>query len=499
MPWARGRVSGIVALLLVLAARHVLAQGRIVDTPELKGAYGLIVIPEGWQPETGGLFLYAHGYTADRRLLRPFKADLSDLDPLFVLGLLPLERGYAIATTTFRSVGWYVKDAVKDIENLRRYFVRRYGKPKHTYLWGHSGGGMVTSTVIEYFPDLYDGAAPMCGPSAGARRNFNGAFDIRVLFEWVCRDVPESRFTCRICSGGQQRCLREGDCPAGETCGEAEAPPPPELGLSRECTEFLLAHPDRFSETTTAIGGDFVDDRVAACLGDGTDDTPDQRERRRLFVAASQLPESFITTDMFFATIGMAEVVHRRTGGKPPWGNLGVRYDSPRLAAAERERLNAEVYRAANHPAATRYLRRWYEPRGRTRSKVLTVHALDDGLVIPENQNSYRDVFAAARRADQLVQLFTTTGGHCLFVSAVPTALDAITSWVEAGRVPDPASLRDQCPACGFTLEQPGSWGTRSPERRQKGVPLRQLACDPAEPADCPAEASCSPRRLRCR
>jgi len=493
------RLLPIALLLLVLAATRARAQERIVDTPELKGAYGLIIIPEGWDAETGGLFLYAHGYSADRRLLRPFAPDLSGIDSLFLLGLLPLERGYAIATTTYRSVGWYVKDAVKDIENLRRYFVKTYGKPKHTYLWGHSGGGMVTSTVIEYFPDTYDGAAPMCGPTAGGRRNFNGAFDIRVVFEWVCGGVPESRFTCRVCSDGASRCLRDGDCPAGQSCGVEEAPPAPEIALTKECTEFLLANPDRFSESSTAIGGDFVDERVVACLGDGQDDTLAQQERRRLFLAATQLPESFIATDMFFATVGMAEVVHRRTGGKNPWGNVGVAYDSPRLSPAERERLNAEVYRVGNDAAATRYLRRWYEPRARTRSKVLTVHALDDGLVIPENENTYRDAFAAARRSEQLVQLHTATGGHCLFIGALPTALDAITGWVEADRKPDPAALLAGCPACGFTLEQPGSWGTRTPERRQKGAPLRTMVCDPSEPADCPAGATCSAKRLRCR
>ena len=38
----------------------------------------------------------------------------------------------------------------KDIENLRRYFVKKHGKPKFTYLWGHSGGGMDLDNREQY-------------------------------------------------------------------------------------------------------------------------------------------------------------------------------------------------------------------------------------------------------------------------------------------------------------------------------------------------------------
>ena len=165
-----------VLLLVLVTTVPAAAQFQTVEPVTIKGAYGLIVIPDNWN---GSLFIYAHGYSADNRLLQPFPSDLTPadfltLDPggrvnlLFRAAIFPLLNGYASATTTFSSAGWYVKDAVKDIENLRRYFVKKYGKPKHTYLWGHSGGGMVTSTVIEYFPKTYEGALPMCGPAAGA-------------------------------------------------------------------------------------------------------------------------------------------------------------------------------------------------------------------------------------------------------------------------------------------------------------------------------------------
>ena len=124
-------------LLLALAGLRPAAAltFKTVDTFAIKGAQGLIIIPENWN---GSLFIYAHGYSADARLLKPFPPDItaanigSKVDFLFLAMLLPTLDGYASATTTFRSVGWYVEDAIKDIENLRRHFVKKYGKPKHT-------------------------------------------------------------------------------------------------------------------------------------------------------------------------------------------------------------------------------------------------------------------------------------------------------------------------------------------------------------------------------
>ena len=497
------RLSVIAGLLWLMAwAAPVSAQFRTVETFTVHGAYGMIVIPANWN---GSLFIYAHGYTADKRFLAPLPADLTPtnftakLPVLLQASVLPSLNGYAIATTTFRSVGWYVKDAVKDIETLRRIFVRRYGKPKFTYLWGHSGGGMVTAAVIEKFPDLYDGAAPLCGTGAGARRNFNGAFDLRVVYEYACRDVPEARFLCRVCSGGSERCLADSDCPSGQ-CGGAEPPGPIADGLSSACTDFLLDHPDRFSESATSLGGAFVGPSVRACFGDsatGVPPTPEQDARRDLFLRASQIPADFIQTDLFFATIGMAEVVHRRTGGKHPWGNDGVDYTPPLLTATERAALNANIYRILPDTSAVTYMRKWYEPRGQTHSKVLTVHALDDGLVIPENEDKYRQAFETAGRSAQLVQFQTTVGGHCGFIGELFPTLTAISNWVEKGQKPRLDLVQAACPSCSFTPEKPGPFGLKVVERRQQGAPVGTLVCD-GSPGDCPAASDCRVPRGLC-
>src|SRR5262245_5590195 len=139
----RVRLLALVLLALTTASPAA-AQWATVDTFTIKGAHGLIIVPENWN---GSLFIYAHGYSADERILEPFPADLtpanfgSKLNVLFQATVMPTFLGYASATTTYRSVGWYVRDSVKDVEAVRRRFVQRYGTPHHTYLWGHSGGG----------------------------------------------------------------------------------------------------------------------------------------------------------------------------------------------------------------------------------------------------------------------------------------------------------------------------------------------------------------------
>src|SRR3989441_3607640 len=135
----RARLAAAVVAFALLSGPAA-AQTR-VERVAIRGAQDMIVVRKDWN---GGLFISAHGYSADERLLAPLPADPSKAPLLLLPGLAFVPPGYASAVTTFRSVGWYVKDAVKDVENLRRDFGKEHGKPKPTYLWGHSGGGMGT-------------------------------------------------------------------------------------------------------------------------------------------------------------------------------------------------------------------------------------------------------------------------------------------------------------------------------------------------------------------
>ena len=496
----RCRLALLVSLLLATPAAALTF--RAVEPFSVEGAQDLIIVPEPWN---GGLFIYAHGYTADQRTIVPYPADITpgNLATKLTGGdqvlQIPLNLGYAVGTTTYRSVGWAVADAVQDIENVRSHFIATYGQPMHSYIWGHSEGGMVTQAVLELASPPYDGALPFCAPGAGARRNFNGAFDLRAVYEYVCRDVPEARFACHVCSGMKARCLVDADCPAGQTCGKAERPPRPSDGLTAPCASFLLGSPGRVSEQPKF--DDFVSRSLTACFG-GKTQTPEQAARHDLFLRITRVPPDYVATDMFFASVGIAEVFHRRTHRRHPWGNVGVHYAAPDLTAGEQAALDRAVVRARADAPAVKYMRRWFEPRAMTSSKVLTLHALDDGLVLVENEEKYREAFLAAGRLDQLVQLYTPTGGHCGFSGGEHVAAFlALTAWVEQGVKPTAASVQTACGVfapiagggpCRITDAMPGEWGLRVVELKDQGAPLRSLVCDGGT-GDCPAHSTCSP------
>ena len=49
-----------IAILLLAVALPARAQWKSVELVEIKGAYGLIIVPENWN---GSLCIYAHGYS----------------------------------------------------------------------------------------------------------------------------------------------------------------------------------------------------------------------------------------------------------------------------------------------------------------------------------------------------------------------------------------------------------------------------------------------------
>src|SRR5256712_214038 len=114
----RARRAGAVVAFALLSGSA--AAQNTVERVAIKGAQDMIVVPKDWN---GGLFIYAHGYTADKRILAPLPADPSKVPLLLLPGLASVPPGYASAVTTFRSVGWSLKDAVKDIQNPRPYLV----------------------------------------------------------------------------------------------------------------------------------------------------------------------------------------------------------------------------------------------------------------------------------------------------------------------------------------------------------------------------------------
>src|SRR5690349_3696826 len=144
------------------------------ETGEINGAKFRIDVPERWN---GGLVMYCHGYSPV-----PGNFDNPKSNALFDVFL---NQGYAVAQSGYAAGGWAIQEAVEDTEALRRYFGRKYGAPKETYVTGHSMGGFLTMVMVESFPSIYDGGLPLCGP-LGAATWFmeRQPFDLRIVFDY---------------------------------------------------------------------------------------------------------------------------------------------------------------------------------------------------------------------------------------------------------------------------------------------------------------------------
>src|SRR5258707_6326380 len=102
------------------------------ETGEINGAKFRIDVPEKWN---GGLVVYCHGYSDSPGTYENKPNPFIDIFT---------SQGYAFVQSGYAAGGWAIQEAVEDTEALRRYFMRKYGAPKETYITGHSMGGFLT-------------------------------------------------------------------------------------------------------------------------------------------------------------------------------------------------------------------------------------------------------------------------------------------------------------------------------------------------------------------
>lgn len=161
------------ALSALLLLTPCLAQ-PVVEAGEIAGAAFRIDKPETWN---GGLVMYCHGYSA-----QPGRFDASKPDRVAAIFTA---KGFAVAQSGYAGGGWAVEQALHDTEALRAYFVRKYGRPKETFVTGHSMGGLLTAALLESNPAAYDGGLALCGALGpaywGILRHY---FDVRVVFDY---------------------------------------------------------------------------------------------------------------------------------------------------------------------------------------------------------------------------------------------------------------------------------------------------------------------------
>lgn len=333
----------------------------IQDIGENNGAAYRIDIPEDWN---GGLVMYAHGYVVTGK------------DPEFSEAMVNVANGLglAIAQSKYSRQGWAAEEGTLETESLRRYFVRRYGRPKTTIIAGHSQGAAITYKTIERYADRYDGALPMCG-TAEPSLDFMKVriFDMRLLFDYYFPGLPGSVV----------------DFPDGEAT---------------------------MSKT-------FM--RVQAMV----QERPEEAEAFARLVEVPG-PESLPGVIAFWTEI--LRELQIRTGG-----NAFDNRDSIYIGSDDDATLNREIPRYEADPEAMLYLRRWVTNTGRIEDPVLSMHTLVDQLIPADRPDYYKQLTQIMGNGDLYSQLYVDRVGHCNFTEAqTAEALELLLDWIETGERP---------------------------------------------------------------
>jgi pimeloyl-ACP methyl ester carboxylesterase len=339
------------------------------ETGEINGAKFRIDLPENWN---GGLVMYCHGYSPT-----PVSYDKPELAKTLAVFV---DQGYALAQSGYAAGGWAIQEAETDTENLRRYFLRKYGPVKETYVTGHSMGGFLTMLLMEKNPSVYDAGLPLCGP-LGAPNWFmgRGAFDGRVLFDYY----------------------------------------------------FPGALPDPSHVTADFQNTPEVAKRIEQML----DAAPDKAETLRRQNSLKNNKD--LASTLSFLTYLLKEL-QQRSGGNP-FDNRNVIY----TGTPDDNAVNAGVKRYSSDAKAATYLRTYYTPTGRISKPMLAVHTSYDPLVPPSIPNMYESLVEQAGTATHFVQEYVKHDGHCVILpNEIAKAFSRLREWKSSGVRPPGGELQ---------------------------------------------------------
>jgi pimeloyl-ACP methyl ester carboxylesterase len=339
------------------------------ETGEINGAKFRIDIPENWN---GGLVMYCHGYNP-----KPVSYENPKLAPVLAVFV---DQGYALAQSGYAAGGWAIQEAVTDTENLRRYFLGKYGPVKETYVTGHSMGGFLTMVLMETSPSVYDAGLPLCGPLGAADWFMSrGAFDGRVLFDYY----------------------------------------------------FPGALPD-----PSHVDADFQNaPETAKRLEKLFEAAPDKAEilRNRDHLKNNK----DLAGTLSFVTYLLKEL-QQRSGGNP-FDNRNVIY----TGTPDDNAVNAGVKRYGADAKAVEYLRGYYTPTGRISKPMLAVHTSYDPLVPVWIPNMYESLTEQAGAAGNFVQQYVKHDGHCVILPAeTAKAFSELREWKSNGLRPKGGELQ---------------------------------------------------------
>jgi pimeloyl-ACP methyl ester carboxylesterase len=333
-----------------------------VETGTLDGASFRIDMPEKWN---GVLLVYYHGYSET-----PVTFDKSKPNRM---GSGFAASGYAVAQSGYSVTGWALEKAVPETEALRQYTIAHYGKPKETYVMGHSMGGQLTLATIESYPNRYDGALALCGLLQPTTLAIAGGGALVAAFDYYYPGLlPEP--------------LNIGPSVALDET------------LAKKVKEALPFNPTGHAE---------------------------------------MLALSRIKNDDDLANVMVFYTYIQRDLAQKIGTSVLDNHDTIYAGGPDDNALNDGVKRYTVSPAAFAYLKTWYTPTGLLQRPMLAVHTTYDPIIPAETTAQYADAVRRAASSDNFVQQYVKHDGHCNIGGAeTGAALSELIRWKRTGVKP---------------------------------------------------------------
>jgi pimeloyl-ACP methyl ester carboxylesterase len=370
----------VLSLLLGPSVPSAIAQAIIIDGQAGDGSsYGL-AMPAAWN---GGLVVYAHGIVDPGAPL----ALPTTQDGFTALRGLWLDRGYAVAYSSFSENGYSLKSAIQRTHQLRGLFTARFGSADRTYLAGHSLGGLAIVALAEKYPTQYDGALPMCTPIGGGTAEIQYLGDARVAFDYFFPGVlPGGPFSV-----------------------------PPD-------TPFTPGSPVFTSALNAIVGGLFAADQRTMQFA---------RVARLPFRNVSELISSAMSVVGF--SIRFSNDVVEHSHGHIPYDNIDTIFTGSDNDVA----LNLGIERFEGARDAVNYFEKYFSPDGSVQIPMLTLHTRWDPVAPFVQEAGYAKKVADAGGSTWLTQRSITSYGHCNINAAeTMSGFDALVAWVNGGAKP---------------------------------------------------------------
>jgi hypothetical protein len=390
-----------------------------------------IVIPPNWN---GTLLLYSPMYISP--MDSPPNPAL--VAPDSFTGNELLKEGFALASSSYGH-GWAVEQAFQDQIALLNHFKALCGAPIHTIAWGQSLGGMVTAGLAQLYPNLFDGALPMCGVVAGSIGTWNQLLDEAFAFNVLA---------------------------AGNILPLVHIPLKIALNTINQATSVLISA-QKSPQGRARIA-------LSAALGDipGWYNATSPEPSRQNFAAQEQNQYLWESQLDFQFAFGARIEMEERAGGNPSW-NTGIDYSKQLAQSADFQEVTA-LYKQAGlnlnqdlntlakaprikaDPKAVDYLSKYFTFSGDLRIPILTMHTTGDGLAVNEDEQIYASQVNAKGKSGLLRQVFVHRANHCSFTPAeilagVQTLIDRVKTgaW---GESTDPAPMIKKATAFGSFL-----------------------------------------------